>query len=159
MSVQIHPSVFSGPGREGDFAWMIAQERYRSAFFIFNDNQEQFLAFQADPSARSGPGCTAGGGNAAIRPWQCADPPRAGGIPTGGREVAGGPGYPALTGEVKAVVDQAVAFIAARIAEHGFTDVYFSSDGKGSLGHGIFDPAPDVKAYIVERIQGLADRG
>lgn len=55
-------------------------------------------------------------------------------------------------------IDAAVAFIKARIAEHGFTDVYYSSDGHGGLGTGIFEVDPAVKAYIVKQIEGLASQ-
>lgn len=155
MTLRIHPSVFSHGGTDGDFGWMIQQDKYANAFFIFNDNEEEFLAYQGNQGT-SGPGCSAGGGNAGIRPWQCATPPRAGGIPTGTLDHGG---YPKLTAEVKAHIDTAVAFIAARIADHGFTDVYFSSDGHGGLGTGIFRVGADVKAYIVQQIDGLASSG
>ena len=44
-----------------------------------------------------------GGGNAAIRPCRCEEPPRVAGIPTGTH----GTGYPRLTPKVKAVIDDA----------------------------------------------------
>lgn len=153
MTVTVHPSVFTSHNQPGDFGYMLMQEEYASAFFIFNDNEEEFLAYQGNQGT-SGPGCHAGGGNAGIRPWQCATPPRAGGIPTG----AHGQGYTALISEVQGHIDTAVAFIAARIAEHGFTEVYYSSDGHGGLGTGIFEVDPAVKAYIVKQIEGLASQ-
>ncbi|MDJ0823749.1 MAG: hypothetical protein QNJ09_18315 [Paracoccaceae bacterium] len=159
MTVTVHPSVYHGDNQAGDFAWMITQPAYAKAFFIFNDNQGEFLAFQGNTSATSGQGCMVGGGNAVIRPYQCMSPPRAGGIPTGSfaiNDKVTRHGYPDLTPEVQSYIDTAVAFIAQRIAANGYTDVYYSSDGHGGLGHGIFNPADDVRAYIVQKIEGLA---
>ena len=67
---------------------MIEQPEYADALFVFNDNEGEFRAHQGHaPGARR---CHAGGGNAVIRPYQCEDPPRAAGIPTGDHG-----GYPA----------------------------------------------------------------
>ncbi|CUH76133.1 hypothetical protein [Tropicibacter naphthalenivorans] len=157
MNVTVHASVFHGGGQKGDFGWMLEQPEYDGAFFIFNDNEGEFLAYQSD-QGKSGPGCMPGGGNAAIRPWQCATPPRAGGIPTGSYNITdanGNHGYPSLTPEVKGYIDTAVAFIAKRIADTGCTDVYYSSDGNGGLGTHIFSPSPEVTSYIVSKINSL----
>jgi len=153
--VKVIGSVFQGARRDGDFGWMLEQEQYAKAFFVFNDNQSQFEAYQNNPDATDGAGCAPGGGNGAIRPYQCQKPPRAGGIPTGDYGIENGPGYPALSAEVKSVIDAAVAFIGGVVEENGYTTLYYSSDGKGGLGHGIFNPAEDVKAYIVEQIESL----
>src|SRR5229473_2159509 len=67
----------------GDFGWMRSQTEYVDALFIFNDNEEQFLAHVSNPSDRSDFACGAGGGNARIRPWQCETIPRSAGVPTG----------------------------------------------------------------------------
>jgi hypothetical protein len=60
---------------------MIEQPDWADALFVFNDNEEQFRAYRRDPADPRG--CTRGGGNAAIRPYRCTEPPRAAGIPTG----------------------------------------------------------------------------
>jgi hypothetical protein len=45
-NVKVVPSVFSGAGEVGDFGWMIKQHSWDDALFIFNDNEEEFLAYQ-----------------------------------------------------------------------------------------------------------------
>lgn len=151
--VKLIGSVFRGADRAGDFSWMIAQPDYASAFFVFNDNETQWAAHRRDPQGIAG--CQAGGGNAAIRPFQCKSPPRALGIPTGDSGIPDGPGYPALTDHVKTIIDAAVAGIAAAVSENGYTEIYYSSDGQGGLGTSIFAPAPEVTAYIMDRLKSL----
>ena len=144
-------SQFAGGGREGDFAWMIEQDEYADALFVFNDNEEQFRAYERDRTG--GAGCSRGGGNAVIRPYRCADPPRAAGVPTG---VHGG-GYGELTDAVRAVVDDAVAVIEELLASGRYARVFYSAGADGGLGTGIFTVADDVKAYIVDRLRALED--
>ncbi len=155
--VKVIASIFTNIGVEGDFGWMLNQPENANAFFIFNDNQSQFEAYQADPTSKKG--CAMGGGNAVIRPYQCMSPPRAGGIPTGDYTVKrpdGGYGFPELTPQVKALLDQAVASISTVIAQNGYDTVFYSSDGQGGLGSSIFNPGKDVTDYIVQAIEGLA---
>ena len=59
--MQVIGSIFSGGGKSGDFGWMIEQPEYADALFVFNDNEEQFLAFRRNP--KGGYGCDRGGGN------------------------------------------------------------------------------------------------
>ena len=73
--IQVIRSIFAGAGKAGDFAWMIRQQEYADALFVFNDNEEQFRAHRDDPDGAFG--CAAGGGNAIIRPHQCKNPPQA----------------------------------------------------------------------------------
>lgn len=148
--MQVIGSVFSRGGRDGDFNWMIDRPEYADALFIFNDNEEQFRAHCDNP--RDAYGCSSGGGNAAIRPYQCKEPPRAAGIPTG----VDGKGYGKLTGEVRAVIDRAIANIRGLIASGRYSRVIYSAaDASGQLGTGIFKVATDVKQYIVEQLQSL----
>jgi hypothetical protein len=143
MVVQVIGSVYEGRGREGDFAWMIRQPHHDRALFIFNDNEEQFRAHRDDPCG--GAGCSEGGGNAVIRPYQCTDPPRAAGIPTGSR----GRGYSALTAGVQEVIDDALFVIGGLRASGRYDRAYYSAaDDRGSLGTGIFQVADEVKEYI-----------
>src|ERR1700683_276792 len=79
--VHVIPVVFDGKGEQGDYAWMRDRVGYEHTYFVFNDNEVQFLAHQEFPTGIEG--CEAGGGNAAARPWQCETPPRSGGVPTG----------------------------------------------------------------------------
>jgi hypothetical protein len=109
--------VFSGRGQDGDFSWMIEQDRYKDALFIFNDNEGQYKEHRDNPGDLTGPGCQPGGGNAVIRPYQCSTPPRAAGIPTG-------PNYDHVTPDVKHTIDDAIAAINAsprRKATRGFS--------------------------------------
>jgi acetyl esterase/lipase len=148
--VEIIGIAFSGRERLGDFAWMLAQPQFDDALFVFNDNESQFRAFRRDP--RSAAGCSAGGGNAAIRPYRCQDPPRAAGIPTG--DVGG---YPHLDPHVRAVIDEAVGVIRDLLATGRYTRVFFSAspDDPHLLGTGIFHVGQDVRRYVVEQLHGL----
>lgn len=140
-------AVFSRPGQPGDFAWMIRQSEFDDAFFVFNDNEAEFRRHQqhgAD-SVR----CRPGGGNAVVRPYQCQTPQRSAGVPTGDNSG----GYPALTDHVRGVIDSAVDAVAA--ASGGFDRVFYSADGSGGLGTGIFRVDESVKNYIVDQLQSL----
>ena len=151
--MQVIGSVFSGGGREGDFGWMVERPEYADALFVFNDNEEQFLAYRADPESDSG--CARGGGNAAIRPYRCTRPPRAAGVPTG--TLAGG-GYAALTDHVRSVIDKAVAEIRMVAETYRYERIFYSAaDESGALGTGIFTVDAAVRDYIVEQLRGLAD--
>jgi hypothetical protein len=151
--VKVVPSVYSGQGKDGDFGWMITQGQYAKSFFIFNDNEGQFLENRTSPK---GPGaCADGGGNAAIRSSQCETPPRALGIPTGSYTLSP-PGYPALTPQVQQLIDDAIASIKQVVQANGYTEVIYSGDGHGGLGHGIFNPAAAVKKYIITQINSLS---
>ena len=145
-NLKIIPSVFHGDGQDGDFGWMIKQEKYKDAFFIFNDNRSQFEAHVKDGSGITG--CSAGGGNAVIRPYQCQTPPKAGGIPTG-------PGFSGLTTEVQSMIDQSIEEIKKGIKAGSYSTVVYSSNGHGGLGTSIFHVPDDVKKYIVENILSL----
>lgn len=153
MGVLVTGVVFAGRGRDGDFGWMIEQPGYADTLFVFNDNEEQFRAYLKKPASPAG--CSAGGGNAVIRPYRCASPPRAAGIPTG---TLGAGGYPALTDGVRQVIDEAIAHIGSVVGAHRYQRVLYSAaDARGALGTGIFAVGEDVKRYIVERLRELAD--
>jgi hypothetical protein len=151
MATRVIGSVFEGRERDGDFAWMIAQTGFGDALFVFNDNEEQFLAFRNKPGDPFG--CGAGGGNAVIRPYRCSSPPRAAGVPTG--TLAGG-GYAALTNEVRQIVDDAIELVRRLVETGRYPRVFYSAaDESGTLGTGIFDVGEDVKRYIVDRLVDL----
>ena len=76
-----------------------------------------------------------------IRPYQCQDPPRAAGIPTG----SGGMGYLELNDHVRSVIDPAISDIRELLQTGRYERVFYSSDGKGGLGTGIFTVADEVK--------------
>lgn len=141
------PLIYSGKNKVGDFGWMIKQPQYNQMLFLFNDNQEQFIAFMK-PFMNA---CTPGGGNAIVRPYQCTDPPRAAGIPTG----KGIKGYTDLS-EAKPFIDEAFKRINNLLQSGKYTSVGYSAaeDGR-SLGTAIFAPSNEVKAYILQKIEEL----
>ena len=147
--MELLASMFAGRGGPGDFAWMIEQPEYADALFIFNDNESEFRAHQGHPAGARR--CHAGRGNAVVRPYQCEDPPRAAGIPTGD---AGG--YSRLTDGARAAIDDALAAIRALVASGRYQRVIYSAaDDSGALGTGIFVVADDVKRYIVDGLRAL----
>ena len=147
--MQVIKSRFSGPGQDGDFSWMIDRPEYARSLFIFNDNEMQFIAFHTGHAA----GFTAGGGNAAIRPYQGHSPIRAAGIPTGEKS-----GYQHLDLNVRALVDDAMAHIQRLLKSGNYDEVIFSYDAKyDSLGTGIFHVADEVKSYIYESLCSLGN--
>jgi len=142
-------SIFSGGGKDGDFAWMIAQDHYRDALFIFNDNEAQYKAHREQPADPAGAGCAPGAGNAVIRSYQCQTPPRAAGIPTG-------PNYDSLTTRVKEIIDEAMASIKSiALKERYERIIYSAANANGDLGTSIFHVGDDVKQYIVSRLKAM----
>lgn len=131
---------------------MIEQPDYDDCLFLFNDNEGQFRAHQAN--AGSEHRCGSGGGNAAIRPYQCQLPPRAMGIPTG--EYGG---YAALDERTRCVIDEAIAQLDLLLATGRYERVVYSWDGRSqTLGTGIFEVAREVTDYIVEQIEAAVAR-
>ena len=128
---------------------MIDRPEYARSLFIFNDNEMQFIAFHTGHAA----GFAAGGGNAAIRPYQGHSPIRAAGIPTGEKS-----GYQQLDLNVRALVDDAIAHIRRLLASGNYNEVIFSYDPvNDTLGIGIFDVADEVKDYIYQSLCSLGD--
>lgn len=151
MTIDVIRSSFAGPGRIGDFSWMIDRPEYARTLFVFNDNETQFY----DHRHRQGTDhrCSPGGGNAAIRPYQCLTPPRATGVPTG---LTGG--YAGLA-EGRHAIDDAVARIDELLGTGDYDALAFSWDnGTQTLGVSIFAPGRDVLDYIVEQIEETAAR-
>jgi len=147
--MQVIKSQYSGPRQNGDFSWMIGRPEFARALFIFNDNEAQFIAFQTGHAS----GLSAGGGNAAIRPYQGHSPIRAAGIPTGNHG-----GYQKLDKNVRALVDDAIAHIQRLLATGNYDQVIFSYDAdQRTIGTGIFNVADEVKNYIYESICSLGD--
>jgi hypothetical protein len=148
-------SVFTGPGRDGDFAWMSLQPEHSRTLFIFNDNEEEFVAHLLDPAHE----CRPGGGNAVIRPLQCVTSPRAAGVPTG--TYVQGPhhmGYSVLDEHVLGIVDRAVMRIGELLATSQYGALAFSWDDETKLGGRIFATAQPVRDYIVDRLLDTASR-
>jgi hypothetical protein len=149
--VAVVPLVYNGQGCVGDFARMIEQPTYGRALFVFNDNEEQFLAFLRGEPA----GLRRGGGNAVIRPFRATVPPRAAGVPTG----RAGRGYDGLSPAVLRVLDRALDHVRELLATGNYDTLYFSRSTSGpTLGTGIFDVAPEVRQYVYDRLCDLRDR-
>ncbi|CAN5799368.1 hypothetical protein BH23THE1_BH23THE1_34110 [soil metagenome] len=152
-SVKVVPISYQGPGQPGDFGWMIRQPEYQDVLFLFNDNQEQFVAFldYLRNSSNFSNACSAGDGNAIIRPYQCENPPKSAGIPTGSR----GQGYQNLV-EAKPYIDAAFDRIKQLVNTGRYQRMMYSATRSGNLGTAIFSPSEEVKSYIVNRIRDLA---
>jgi ribA/ribD-fused uncharacterized protein len=145
-------SIFEGSGKPGDFGWMIEQPEHDDSLFIFNDNEEHFLAFRKNPKGKNA--CERGGGNAVVRPYQCKVPQRAIGIPTGAKQR----GYNKLTAHVKQVIDDAIATIRRLVGTGRYQRVIYSAkNAAGDLGTGIFEVGDDVKNHIAAEIKKLGD--
>jgi hypothetical protein len=151
-SVVVRGSLFKGGKKPGDFGWMIEQCQYAKTLFVFNDNEQQFSAFI---NGDRGPmGCSVGGNNGVIRPFQCLDPPRAAGVPTG----SNGAGYATLTPQVKALIDRAIQNIRKLATEGDFDTVVFNQsnqDGHPTLAANIFAPVMDVRDHIFDSLLRL----
>jgi hypothetical protein len=147
MTITLTPSVFTKLGCIGDFEWMIDRPEFGRTLFVFNDNEEQFLAFHAGRSS----GGTRGGGNAKIRPYQVGANPRAAGIPTG----RNGCGYPRLDDNTRAHIDRAIEHVRGLLASGRFDEVRYSATETGELGVKIFSPSDDVKRYIVSQLREI----
>ena len=152
MAVRVIRSSFVGPSRDGDFSWMIEQPEFSSALFVFNDNEGQFYEHQRQIGTTHR--CSEGGGNAAIRPYECSPVPRATGIPTGNNG-----GYQSLSPETKRVIDDAVAHLDSLLATEAYDTVVYSwNQQTQTLGSGIFDVDRAVLDYIVEQLDSAANR-
>ena len=154
QKIQIMPVIFTGPNKVGDFNWMIQQPQYNDVLFLFNDNESQFQDFikSVDKPTRPRGACSAGGGNAIIRPYQCDNPPRAAGIPTG--NALGG--YKNLR-NVQQIIEAAFFHIINLLRTGRYRRVAYSAGPDGrSLGTQIFAPVEEVKEYIVNNIENLA---
>jgi hypothetical protein len=161
--VQVIGSQFSKTGEHGDFGWMIKRPEYADALFIFNDNEEQFLAYMvsrkdAKKVSERAYGCQDGGGNAAIRHYRCSRPPRAAGVPTGwigSHDGKPAGGYPKLTPDVSRVLEEAFAELRRVLGSGRYQRVFYSATSDGDLATKIFTPGDDVKRYIVAELKKL----
>lgn len=142
--IQLIPNAYTGKDRVGDFSWMIKQPQYDDVLFIFNDNEESFLKKS----------CKKGGGNAAIRPYQCADPPRAAGIPTG----SNAEGYSELSVVTQKIIDKSLDRIYNLLKTGNYRRVMYSAKSNGELGESIFKIDKDVKEYIVNGLRKVVDK-
>lgn len=153
--VAVIKSQYSDDDVEGDFGWMIRQPHHQRTLFIFNDNEGEFYQ-HFNGGAHT---CSAGGGNAAIRPFQCGPEPRAAGVPTGTYE--SGPhymGYSVLDDQVRRAVGDAMTQIESLLSSGRFDSIAFSWHPTKHLGGKIFETAQVVRDYIVEELLAVAER-
>ena len=151
FTFQAIPSIHVGGGRDGDFSWMEKRPEHADTLFIFNDNEEQFLAFVRGETL----GFAAGGGNAAIRPLRGEDPPRAAGVPTG-RDRRG---YQNLDGPTKAVINQSLTVIQELVNTQRYKRLIFSKDKElDTLGTELYGPVDEVKQYIYDQLKAMRPR-
>ena len=152
FTFQSIPSVYFSGGRDGDFVWMEKQPEHADTLFVFNDNERQFYEHQRQIGTTHR--CSEGGGNAAIRPYECSSVPRATGIPTGNNG-----GYQSLSPETKQVIHDAIAHLDSLLATEAYDTVVYSwNQQTQTLGSGIFDVDRAVLDYIVEQIDSAANR-
>ena len=154
QNIEVLPLVFTGANKLGDFYWMIERPEYNDVLFLFNDNEEQFLAFINSVGQANKPmgACSVGGGNAIIRPYQCQNPPRAAGIPTGDNNG----GYQSLT-RSQQYIDAAILYIRQLLETGNYRRVAYSAAPDGTLGTAIFSPSKQVKDYILTQIRSLSN--
>tara|TARA_Y100000389_G_scaffold178371_1_gene191508 strand:- start:23265 stop:25295 length:2031 start_codon:yes stop_codon:yes gene_type:complete len=174
----IIPSKFNGKknlGKRGDFRWEIENpkqnldqnENWFKTLYIFNDNHNQHK------TADSGNGNADirlynkyGGNHPADKQRILSNYPASAGICTGGN----GGGYDKLNQGVRKQIDsdvEEIREILNRIDTGGaaggpgasggplYEYVKFSSDGNDGLGTSIFNVGPDVKDYILNKINEL----
>lgn len=143
ISSPVTPTSYRGNGKEGDFSWMSKQPKYKDSLFVFNDNEEQYISKS----------CSAGGGNAVVRPLQCQNPPRALGVPTGSFK---GKGYKSLTPQAKKLIDESIERIRDSIRKYRYDRIIYSVNKDGYIGTGIFNVGDDVRKYITTKLQSLS---
>jgi hypothetical protein len=103
--------------------------------------------------------CSSGGGNAAIRPYQCHPHWQAAGVPTGSYQQ--GPhymGYSSLDAQVTAAVGHAIGQIDKLLASGRFDTLAFSYDPVTKLGGRIFSTAQVVRDHIYDQLVAVAGR-
>lgn len=175
LMINVIKSQFVKSGVGGDFSYMIEQPEHQATLFVFNDNEEQFLAHFLSTdnpygAASLGIGqltlavgadpCSSGGGNAAIRPYQCAPHRRAVGVPTGDYKPKSPhhKGYSLLDTYVKQIIDYSMMQIDAMLASGRFASLAFSYNPETKLGGRIFNTAQEVRDYIVAELLRVASK-
>lgn len=104
--------------------------------------------------------CLPGGGNAAIRPFQCSPHWQAAGMPTGTYE-NGSPhyqGYSSIDARVARAVADSILQIDRLLATGRFTALAFSWNKVTKLGGRLFNTAQPVRDHIVTALESVAAR-
>lgn len=111
---------YTGPGKEGDFAWMIEQPQYKDYLFVFNDTLED------QETARAG-----AVGSAMVRSYNSHSGlarPRSTGMPTFSMRT--GP-FINLQRETFNHILKASEELHKLVIQHNYTHVVFCADDKG----------------------------
>lgn len=159
MPIQVIPSTFDRNDPSTDFSQAIHLPRFARTLFVFNDNEGEFYAHLRTHLGGGLGKCSPGGGNAAIRPYQCRETPRATGIPTGTYDQ--GPhylGYSSLDEHVSKVLTDAFSRLDSLLATGNYDSLIFSWDPATKFGGRIFDTSQVVRDYIYEQIVEVAGR-
>lgn len=151
-SIAIHPVLFLGKERCGDFAYMAPRPEYANSVFLICENYMDMLFCNED-----------GAGTAALRTrtWPLSKSPCAVGIPTGWSVDTGG--FRVLVDTVRRLIDLAIDRVIAHLIEHPNVDtVIYSADPTDSqqMGVGIFKNtlSEDVREYISAAIHDIPRR-
>lgn len=159
MPIRIIRSTFDRNDPSTDFARAIEMPKFARTLFVFNDNEGEFYAHLSHHLDGHLGRCSPGGGNAAIRPLQCRETPRATGIPTGTYDA--GPhhmGYSSLDEHVLKVLADAFGRLDSLLTTGDYDSLIFSWDPRTKFGGRIFDTAQVVRDHIVEQIELVAAR-
>ena len=158
--MEVRGVPYCGPGKHGDFKWMLQQSAYTRWLFVFNDNVVD--AGEAVPHD--------GAGSAAVRTkafkYNEASPPRVIGVPTGWCPSAGG--FKVVDGHLEPFASRAITLAVERLVVAclqfpGSVDVIaYSSDQQDPtnerLGSSIFTLAPSLCDFIVSRLRSVPER-
>ena len=145
INCDVIPSVFTGTGKFGDWAWMREQAHWAHTLFVFNDNEEQFDSFVTGSAS----GFSQGAGNAIARPWRRLNPPMSAGVPTG----KNGIGYQCFDVETKEKIDQSLTVIYDLLKTFYYDYLVFSSDETGrTIGTSTYEVDEQVLQYIFDRL-------
>ena len=158
--MEVRGVPFCGPGKHGDFKWMLRQPSYARWVFVFNDNVVD--AGEEVPHD--------GAGSAAVRTeafkYNQTSAPRVVGVPTGWCPSAGG--FKIVDGQLESFAARAITLSIERlvVACLQFPDcvdvIAYSSDQRDPtnerLGSSIFTLAPSLCDFIVSRLRGVPSR-
>ena len=144
--------TFEGPGKHGDYAYMLRESTDKDYLHIYNENVYQW-ANKSD--------CSPGGGNACARPYRHSG--KVVGIPTG----ESGAGFSSLEARsvtfpdytVEQIIDEALNEATALLLKGKYKGIYFCVDPHDQLlGTGIYRVDNAVRAYITKGIKSLPQR-
>lgn len=136
-----------GDNTDGDFKWMVQQEKYAKCLFLINENYLDSI----DPVPYEG------AGTAKLRPltFRFMDKPRAAGIPTGWSVASGG--FTELDPLAQKAIDNAFKRIGYLLSKFEYDTIIYSADPKAptKIGVNIFRLPEEIIDYISLKIETL----